>query len=67
MQKWLNDNELCDRLGDWWCNDLDVEREEHNWMLEIANDALEARGLKMRVRDVRDAEGGDNLDWLVEE
>ena len=67
MQRWLNDNELCDMLGDWWVNDLDVEREEREWMLRIANEALEARGLALRVVDVRDADSGDNLDWLVQE
>ena len=62
---WMNDFALVDKLGDWWLNDLDLEQEADAVKVEMANAALEERGVEMTVLEVRPL--GDILEWLVEE
>jgi len=64
--KWMNDSELAAQLGNWWLEDFDISEATPAQSVEIANQELKARGLNPVVLDCRDANGGDNCDWLVQ-
>ena len=64
VDTWIDDETLCDELGDWWTDEMEMHNNNTMQMnVATANEYLQERGFGYVVTECREQEDGDYLEW----